>query len=273
MPRLFGRFAHVAACCLVVLGSSHALLAADAKKPLKPGEYNPSNDTVELFDAMKAGQIEVKVIHKNEASGKLLFSNKTDKALNVKLPAKFATVHVLAQFGGGGGVGSTGGIGGGLGQSTGGGMGGGGMGGGGMGGGAAGGGGGMFNVAPEKVGQLPFTSVCLEHGKPNPKSSMKYEIRPLESVASDAEVGELISMLNAGTVSQRVAQVLAWHLNNEMSFQELAAKTIRRLDGTSYPYFNPVEIQAAMAAKDHIVRQIAEKAEKKATAAVELPKL
>lgn len=267
MTRLFGRFARVVACCLVVLGSSRAAWAAD--KPLKPGQYNPNNETVELFDAIKAGQVEVKVIHKNEASGKLLFTNKTDKALNVKLPQTFATVHVLAQFGGG--VGSTGGIGGGLGQSTGGGMGGGGMGGGGGGlGGGVGGGGGMFNVAPEKVGELPFTSVCLEHGKPNPKSSMRYEIRPLESVAGNAEVVELIAMLQAGTVSQRVAQVLAWHMNNEMSFQELAAKTIRRLDGTSYPYFNPAEIQAAMAAKDFIVRQLAER---KANPEAATPKL
>jgi hypothetical protein len=269
MTRLFGRFARVAACCLLVLGSSRAVWAADGVKPLKPGQYNPSNETVELFDAMKAGQIDVKVIHKNEAAGKVLVTNKTDKPLNVKLPEKFATVHVLAQFGGGG-TGAVGGIGGGLGQSTGGGFGGGGGGGGGGLGGGVGGGGGMFNVAPEKVGELPFTSVCLEHGKPNPKSSMRYELRPLESVASDPEVGELISMLNAGKISQRVAQVLAWQLNNEMSFQELAAKTIRRLDGSSYPYFSPAEIQAAMAAKDFIVRQLAER---KANPEAATPKL
>lgn len=267
MTRHFARFLPVALCCFAVLVAPRFGAAAELSKPLKPGQFNPANETVELFDAMKAGQVEVKVLHKNEASGKLLFTNKTDKPLNVKLPETFATVHVLAQLGGGG-IGSTGGIGGGLGQTTGGGMGG---GGGGMGGGgAAGGGGGMFNVAPERVGELPFTSVCLEHGKPNPRASMKYELRPLDSVASSEEVGELIKMLNRGTISQRVAQVLAWHLNNEMSFEQLAAKTVTRLGGSSYPYFSVDEIRAAMAAKDYIAKQIADR---KANPEATTPKL
>lgn len=267
MTRHFARFLSVAVCCFAVLAAPRFGAAAELSKPLKPGQFNPANDTVELFYAMKAGQVEVKVLHKNEASGKLLFTNKTDKPLNVKLPETFATVHVLAQLGGGG-IGSTGGIGGGLGQSTGGGMGG---GGGGMGGGgAAGGGGGMFNVAPERIGELPFTSVCLEHGKPNPRASMKYELRPLSSVAGSEEVGELIKMLNRGTISQRVAQVLAWHLNNEMSFEQLAAKTVTRLGGSSYPYFSVDEIRAAMAAKDYIAKQIADR---KANPEATTPKL
>ena len=99
---------------------------------------------------------------------------------------------------------------------------------------------------------------------------MKYELRPLDSVASSEEVGELVKMLNKGTISQRVAQVLAWHLNNEMSFEQLAAKTVTRLGGSSYPYFSVDEIRAAMAAKDYIAKQIADR---KANPEATTPKL
>ncbi|NMC20556.1 MAG: hypothetical protein GYA33_09060 [Thermogutta sp.] len=49
-----------------------------------------------------------------------------------------------------------------------------------------------------------------------------------------------------GKISQRVAQIAAWHYNNGMSFEELAAKTIRSAIGLRRPYFSPAEIQAAL---------------------------
>lgn len=237
--------------------------AAEIKKPLKPGEFNPADQTIDLFEAIKAGQVEAKMIHKDSSGGKVLITNKSAQALNLKLPEVFAGVNVLAQMGmGGGGMG-----GGGMAQST-----GGGMGGGGMGGGMGGGGGGMFNVAPEKVGEIRFTSVCLEHGKPEPRSSMHYELRPIENVASKPEVIETLKLLNRGQMSQRVAQVLAWHLNNEMSFEELAAKQIKHLGGESEPYFTIAEIQAAVQAKQYIAKQLEEQRLKGGEAPV-LPKL
>jgi hypothetical protein len=251
--------------CVTVVGRDSAPAAAPTKKPLKAGEFNPAHETVEMFDAIKAGQIDVRLIHKDSSGGKALISNKSGKPLNVKLPDAFAGVHVLAQMNGGQGMG----IGGGMGQMSGGGMGGGGMGGGGMGG-MGGGGGGMFNVAPEKVGEVPFTSVCLEHGKPEPRASMTYQIRAIDSVTKNKDLVEVLRLLNRGTMSQRVAQVLAWHLNNEMSFEELAAKRIEHLDGSSEPYFQLEEIRAAMAAKDYVAKQIAER---EAAATTALPKL
>ena len=52
-----------------------------------------------------------------------------------------------------------------------------GMGGGGMGG---GGGGGFFNIPAEKVGQFKVQTVCLEHGKKDPRPAIPYEIKPIE---------------------------------------------------------------------------------------------
>jgi hypothetical protein len=253
--------------CGAIFGAALTVSAAEpTKKPLKPGEFNPANQTVDLFDAIKEKQVEVKVIHKDSSGGKVLITNKTDQGLNLKLPDAVAAVHVLPQMMGG----MAGGVGGGLGQSSGGGMGG--MGGGGMGGmgGGLGGGGGMFNIAPEKVGEVKYTSVCLEHGKPEPKAAMHYELRPIESVAPKAEVIEVLKLLDKGAVPQRVAQILAWHLNNEMSFEQLAAKQIEHLGGAPEPYFSLDEIRAAMQVKQYVAKTLEERA--KGTSPV-LPKL
>ncbi len=234
-------WARVGLIATIVLLLPTLLMAADRKgKKLKPGMFNPSHETVEMFGAIEAEQIEVKLIPKDSTECRVMIRNKTDQPLNVKLPAAFAGVPVLAQMGRMGGMGGRGGGMGGGGQGMGGGMGG--MGGGGMGGGGMGGG--MFNVAPEKVGQFKVTTVCLEHGKKEPRPAMKYEIKPIESFTDKPAVHQLCRLLGLGKVGQRAAQVAAWHLNSEMSLQELAAKRLRFANGTSRPYFAPGELHA-----------------------------
>jgi len=220
-------------------------------------------EVVEMFQAIKDGKIEVKLIPKDSKQSNVLIENKTDKPLRVQLPEAFAGVPVLAQAGlagPGGGLGGLGGLGaGGLGaggfgggQGFGGGFGGlGGFGGGvgGLGGFGGGGlGGGFFNVPPEKVGKLQVTTVCLEHGKPEPTPKMKYEIRPIEAFTDKAEVRELCRMLGAGLIDQRAAQAAAWHLNCNMSWQQLATKQLRFANGLRRPYFTPAELRRAVQA-------------------------
>ena len=111
-------------------------LAADKEKSSRPAKryspitkpaFIPAAPLVVLFQGMEDGQLETKVIAKGPFGGSLLITNKTDGPLTVDMPQAFATVHVLKQFGqGGGGLG-------------GGGFGGGGLGGGGLGGGQGGG--------------------------------------------------------------------------------------------------------------------------------------
>jgi len=223
------------------------LFAADRHtKVPKPGEFNANDATVDMFSAIDNGQIGVKLIPKDSTQARVLIENKTDKPLNVKLPDAFAGVPVLAQRGGGmGGMGG-GGMGGG---GRGGGGGGGGQNqsmGGGMGGGGMGGGGGMFNIAPEKVGQFRVPVVCLEHGKGEPRAAVPYEIRPIESFTDKVGVRELCAMLGSGQISQRAAQAAAWHLSDDMSWEQLAAKRLRYANGASQPYFTRQEIQAGM---------------------------
>jgi hypothetical protein len=255
-------FSFVALVGALAVSAPSILTAAEPNsgRPLKPGQYNPANESVDLFEGIKKGEIEVKMMQKDTAQGKLFIKNKSGKPLNVKLPEAF--VGVNAQMGGMGGM-SGGGA-----QTTGGAAGGGAAGGGAAGGGA---GGNFFNVAAEKVGEVPFTSVCLEHGKPDPKSTMKYEIRPLESYTTNPEVRETLKLLGQGVLSQRGAQVLAWHYNSKMSLEELAAKQLQRLGGPSVSYFDPQEVQEALRARAFIAQKIQEAEANPTTVAV--PKL
>jgi hypothetical protein len=220
-----------------VIGCSlTALATADDARPAKEEVAKPR--TVEMFKAIDDKEIEVKFIPKNSKGATVLVKNLTDKPLSVKMPEAFASVPVLAQAGFGGGVGGGGG---GV-QAGGGGFGGGGMG---MGGGGMGGGG-FFNVAPEKVGKIKVATVCLEHGKRDPRPRTPIKLIPLEEWTDRPAVVELCKMLGRGAIDQRSAQAAAWHLQNDMSWQELASKEIKHVTGAREPYFHRAEIMRAM---------------------------
>jgi len=246
--------------------------------------------TVELFDAIKSGDIEVRVIAKDAAAGNVLIKNKTAKPLSIKLPEAVAAVPVAAQFVPGGAIGGIGGPFGGGGMN--GMMGGNGMNGaganqtlgggfpgmnGGMNGGmnngipfggngrgfnaglpGAGFPGGLFKVEPEKVGKLKMTSVCLEHGKPDPNPHIEYELRPLDEVAKDPRTIEAVRMLARGEIDQKSAQAAAWHLANGLTWEQLAGKIgVKHITGQVDPFFSG----------DHIARarKIAEEAKVRAS--------
>jgi hypothetical protein len=223
-------------------------LTAGQKPAEKRGKAASAPAFVEMFKAIADGQITVKIIPKDSTQCNMIVENKTKQPLNVKLPEAFAGVPVLAQgaglpaAGGGnnrrsGGGGSSGNSGN---QSMGG---GGGM----MGGGMGGMGGGMFNVPPEKIRQVKLPIVCLEHGKKDPKPTIPYELRPIDSFTKKPGVKELLQMLGSGQISQRAAQAAAWHLQDGLSWEELANKVgIQHINGAREPYFRPQELQAGM---------------------------
>jgi hypothetical protein len=235
---------------MLVLGSGRQATAAERPAKIAAGA------AVDVFDAMKAGDIDVRLIPKDSTGGVVLVKNKSKKPLTIKMPEAFAGVPVAAQFGGGmGGMGGMGGgmggMGGGMGggmQAMGGGMGGmgggmGGMGGMGMG---MGGGGGFFNVEPGKERKLKIVCVCLEHGKEEPNPRVPYTIRPLETVASKQEVVELVRLLGTGRIDQQAAQASAWHLASGLSWNELAKKIkAKHLDGSTEPYFTRDQLSRA----------------------------
>jgi hypothetical protein len=205
---------------------------------------------VDLFDAMKSGDVEVKYIAKNSREGQLLVGNNTGQPLTVKLPDAFAAVPVLAQAAaaGGGNRNRSGGNNN-QNQSVGG---GGGLGGGGNRGGV--GGGGAFNIAAEQAAEFNVDTVCLEHGKKEPNAHVPYEVRPIETFTSDANVQELCKMVGAGNIDQRAAQAAAWHLANHMTWEQLIGKKIHHLLGGDEVYFTEAEIRTAMQLTDRAMK-------------------
>ena len=208
------------------------LFAAERKKPLikltKPS-YDPDAESVELFAGIESGKIKVQVILKNSKKATVLIHNITKKPLNVKLPDAFVAVLAQGPFGGGD---DFGGGGGGQNQQFGGGQ----FGGGGQ------QGGGFFNVPAERVGAVKVAGVCLEHGKKEPRPSVKYVIKPVEVFSKDPVLKEMLTLFSQNRINQRVAQAAAWHIASKMSWQQLAAKRIKRLGQSDRPYFNQREL-------------------------------
>jgi hypothetical protein len=222
----------------ILLSTALVLAAGGRAKSVAP----PADGSVEFFAAIENGQIDAKIFPKDSTQSRIVIANKTDKPLTIKLPDAFGAVPVLAQAAGGAPAAGGGHTRTSQDQSVGGGM----MGG--MGGGMGGGGMGMLNIAPEKVGQLKATTVCLEHGKREPRPNVPYQIRPIDQVTDKAMVQEVCRMVGSGLLSQRAAQVAAWHLNNNMTWEQLASKQWHFANGTTAPYFSPQELQAGMQA-------------------------
>ncbi len=240
------------------MGSSRRSLNA-AKRPEETDKPKDDGRVVEMFSAMESGDLEVELIPKDSTRCTVIVKNKAKEPLRIKLPDAFAGVHVLGQgmMGGMGGGGGMGGMGGGMGGMGGGGMGGGqgmgggmgGMGGGmgGMGGGMGGMGGGFFNVEPDKARNLKVTTICLEHGKPEPRPQMKYKIVPIESFTQAPEVIELCKMLGTGKLDQRAAQAAAWHYTDGLTWDQLKNKIgVQHLNGSVEPFFNILQLRVGM---------------------------
>ena len=218
---------------ILMIGLHADLYGADAKSKV--------GDRVELFAAMKANQVDVKLIPKNAEQATVIIKNKTERPLSIKLPAAFAGVPVLAQIDRGGDRGGGGGnnFGGGGNQGFGGGMGGMGMG---M-------GGGFFNVGPDRVGKFKVPTVCLEHGKRDPNPRVPYELKPIKSFNDSPAVAELCKMLGNKEIDQVSAQAAAWHLCDKLSWDELARKVkVKHLNGRQEMYFNARHLNLAVQA-------------------------
>ena len=207
---------------------------------------------IDLLAAMKAGDIEVKIIPRDEKVGTVIVTNKTGRPLTIKLPEALAGVPVAAQFGGPGIFGNdqnplnnnnaNQGLGVAIrpqGQQN-------------------NFGPGIFNVGPERAIKLKFTAVCLEHGKRSPNTRIPYELVPLESFTSEAGVVELVKMLSRREIDQPTAQAAAWHLADGMSWEKLARKiSVRHLNGVSERFFTGDQLAAAKDAVTEAERRTA----------------
>ena len=233
-------------------------------------------EAVDMFAAMQTGDVDVTIKARSAIDSNILVKNNTDRPLSVQMPTTFSAVPVLRQFGGGGfgggGGGRGGGLGGGLGGQQGGGQGigggfGGGGGGGGFGGGGRGGGGlggGAFNIPPGKVGKVAVKTVCLEHGKKDPKSHIDYKIAPLSLLNDDPKIAEMMGMLANDEVAQPVAQAAAWHVTDDKSWEELSVmNSYESMDGYFERFFSRNQLlfaqQVVTAAEQRAIETAEEK--------------
>lgn len=119
-------------------------------------------------------------------------------------------------------------------------------------------GGGAFSVPPDKTTRVDLGCLCIEHGKPIPSSSNKYDIQPVDVKVDRPEVVELLKAFGRGELNTNAAQAAVWHLNNDLSWQELASKlTGTRRNIVRHPYFSRGELQAALAYSQEARRRVA----------------
>jgi hypothetical protein len=261
----------VAAMCLVVF----ALPFAFGEDVLAP---------IDLFDAEKQGLVEISLVQHNAFRGDVKIKNVSDKPLRVVAPGAIAAIpeKVVKQYGNSGGYG--GGRGGNSGGYGGGGYGGGNSGYGGGGNQSSGGGwgnssGGNYgsgnsggygggrsnrnsggNFGYPKIDPTPgvtieagktidrqIHTVCLEHGKADPRRTVKYVLRPISDATTNAEVQLLCSMAGTSDIDPQALQAAVWHLNNNLSWDYLAAKSYRAAPGMPrrVSYFSQQQMDAA----------------------------
>jgi hypothetical protein len=214
------------------------LLLVLAGSPLLAQE--PTNELF-VFDAIRAGTVDVRVIPRDAHQVTVLVRNTTTGPVRIRLPGVLAAVPVLPEPGspasrlpqqqtqalgiGYGnptlvrkkddGAGSV----------------------------PAVHRGGVFSVPPGKVVRKTLKSVCLQYGIPEPGPRNRYKLAPIDEVASNDQVSRLLGYLTPA--NQRVVQLAAWHLNNKMSWDQLALVRIPPGNGRSNQPFQRHELEAA----------------------------
>jgi hypothetical protein len=249
----------------VVVCLSLCLLAAPlqaGKQPIRNLTVDPQAPTVDLFEAIEEGTVETTVIPQSANEANLFVTNNSSAAVSVKIPQAVVAVQVLKQFfpqGGrnqgpqGGnmtgqgqplGGGAQNGIGNGVGNGIGNGI------GNGPGNGFANNNGpvGFFSVPSHKTVRVPLKTVCLAHGKSEPRPRMKYRLVKLEDYTNDPALQETLKLVATSDSDLASVQAAVWHFTDKMSWKELREKQIDQLGGLgAVPYFTDKQIEAAEA--------------------------
>lgn len=248
----------VGACLVLVVATQ---LVGAGKSPMKVLKYDPAAEKLELFTGLESGALSVRVVAHDVHGGNLFIENQSGKPLTVDLPDAIAAVHILKQVGQGFGQQGFGQNGGQVGQQ-------GGQQGGGQ---SIGGqfgqqqgntpgignangngqnafGNGFFSIPPERVVQIPYQSVCLNYGKPDPSPRMTYRPMRVEEYTQDKVLQEVLIGYGKGRMDQTAAQAAAWHVTDKMSWKQLASLKEYTLPGvysSQVPTFTSAQLQAA----------------------------
>ncbi len=255
-------------------------LVGAGKSPMKVLKYDPAAEKQEFFAGLDSGALAVRVVAHDIKGGNIFIENLSGKPLTVELPDALAMVHVLKQVGnpngffgqfqngnGASAIGQAGGQQGGQqggGQSTGGGFGQ--QQGNSPGIGNANGNGqnpvgnGFFSIPAERIAQVPYQSVCLNYGKPDPSPRMTYKPVRLEEFTEDEVLQETLRMFGKGQIDHTAAQAAAWHQTDKMSWKELASLKEYTLPGvysSQVPTFTSSQLHAAQESVTAAAKRVA----------------
>lgn len=103
----------------------------------------------------------------------------------------------------------------------------------------------MFNIAPESVRSLSVSCFCLAHGRPDPRSSMKYELVPAEEAGIDATLTALLLRYGRERLDHEAMQAAVWHVVDGKSWRELASLSRRIALNAEEPIFTGAQLRAA----------------------------
>jgi hypothetical protein len=91
----------------------------------------------------------------------------------------------------------------------------------------------------------------LEQGKPNPRSSVKYELVPLAEVSDDPRLAEVLKANARGDVDREIAQAAAWNIANKLSWEKLAGLSQMIAINAEAPIFNSWQLRRARELVDY----------------------
>lgn len=206
--------------CLLFAGSAIA----------EPEEPSPAaaavTETVRVLDARQAGDIDLEVRGQGQDQVRLAIKNKSEKRLNVVLPAGLVAASSTGQRGGGGfqsmGLGAPTNRRGGFGEfkaNP-----------------AAGPGFQSIPAVPTSAAQnavtvpvgetiqLSLPAVCLNFGLPTPTGRDRFELMDVNEYTSEPLARKTLRSLATLGTSQGVAQAAVWHVFNDVSFDAMLAR-------------------------------------------------
>jgi hypothetical protein len=206
--------------------------ASRADEPTAPVPGDETNvQTVQILDAREDGSIDLKLQGHGADKVRVVMRNITKKRLRVVLPPGLVASSATAQPGGGlgGGFQSMG-----LGVPT-----------------TRAGSFGRFPgagagfhsvpledgtpatgivIAPGATADFSIPGVCLNFGIDTPTARDRFQLMTVEDYTPDPRARKALKSLATLGTSQHVAQAVAWNVFNGMTFDQLAAQSVKRLN-------------------------------------------
>jgi hypothetical protein len=88
-----------------------------------------------------------------------------------------------------------------------------------------------WTLAAGQMIQIQVPCFCLEYGKPDPNQRIPYQLVELQDLNDQPAVQELLKRFGQGDLDQRIAQLAAWHVANGTSWHMLAQVKFPRSSG------------------------------------------